>query len=312
MKLFLKNISFFCLTTIAVAFVLQLVLSIRISGKPVTGYDNWDSLSDQNADLVVLGSSRCWGHFNPAFFEKSYKVKTLNLGMNGHSELPAIRLRLENYLAKNSTPKFALLSFDPFVQPGDLKNNNFTDKDKYARFAFFPSRENLPLVDYFQFSDTEKYVPLYAVFKYRLLKDCLLLNKTNVFPKGYGENTDHWDTIKHPPSDEVKKFFIKDNDYPKLKKELRALNEFCQLKNIKLLCIQTPICKTLSHHKKFKESVTLCQSLGIPIVDANYPEIAADFGFFYNSNHLNAKGVNQMNKLLYEEKELKHFFKINP
>jgi hypothetical protein len=312
MKLFLKNIALFCLTTIVIAFVLQLGLSVRISNKPVTGYDNWDSLSNQKADLILLGSSRCWGHFNPAFFEKKYNVKTLNLGMNGHSELTAIRLRLENYLAKNPTPKFALLSFDPFVQPGDLKNTNFTDKDKYARFAFFPSDENLPLVDYFQFSNTEKYVPLYAIFKYRLLKDCLLLDKTNTFPKGYGENTDQWDTIKHPLSDEVKKFFIKDEDYPKLKKELTALYKFCQQKNIKLLCIQTPICKTLTHHKKFKESVALCKSLGIPLIDANYPEISAEVGFFYNSNHLNLKGVNQMNKLLYEEKELKHFFKINP
>lgn len=310
MKQFFKNIGYFSLITIIVVFVIQIIISIRISGKPVKGYDNWDSLSDKNAELVLLGSSRCWVHFDPSFFEKKYHLKTINLGMNGHSELTAIQLRLENYLSKNSKPKYAILSFDPFVHPGDLNNNtNFTDKDKYAQFAFFPSKENTPLVNYFQYSKTEKYVPLYAIFKYQLLKDCLLLNKTNIFPKGYGENTDNWDTIKHPLSDEVKKFFIKDNEYPKLKKQLFIFKKFCQQHNIKLICIQTPICKTLSNHKKFKESVAFCKNLDIPIIDANYTEISSNTSNFYNSNHLNLNGVTQMNKLLYEEEELKHFLK---
>lgn len=310
MKHFLKNIGYFSLVTIIVIVVIQILLSIRISGKPINGYDNWDSLSNQNAELVLLGSSRCWVHFNPSFFEEKYNLKTVNLGINGHSELTAIQLRLENYLAKNPKPKFAILSFDPFVHPGDLSHNtNFTDKNKYARFAFFPSKENAPLVNYFQFSKTEKYVPLYAIFKYQLLKDCLLLDKTNSFPKGYGENTNHWDTLRHPLNDEVKKFFIKDNEYPKLKKQLLIFKTFCQQRNIKLICIQTPICKTLSNHKKFKESVILCQSLGIPIIDANYPEVSSNINCFYNSNHLNLNGVTQMNKLLYEEQELKQFLK---
>lgn len=312
MKLFFKNIAFFCFTTIIVTFILQLVLSYRISNKTIKGYDNWDNLYVQKVDLVLLGSSRCWGHLDPAFFEKNYTVKTINLGMNGHSELTAIKLRLENYLSKNPTPKFVLLSFDPFVQPETLTNTNFTDKDKYARFAFFPSNENLALVNYFKFSYTEKYVPMYTIFKYRLLKDCLFLDKTNSFPKGYGENTDQWDTIKNPPSDEVKKFFIKDSQFPKLIEDLKAFHKFCLQKNIKLLCIQTPIYKTLSNHKKFKETIALCNSLGIPIIDANYPEISSNISFFYNSNHLNLNGVTILNKMLCEEKELKHFFKINP
>jgi hypothetical protein len=145
-----------------------------------------------------------------------------------------------------------------------------------------------------------------------LLEDCVRLNKTNNFKEGFGQNNDRWDTIKYPVSDEVKKFFINDNEYNALKKQLKKFNQFCQQNNIKMLCIQTPIYKILSNHKKFRQTITLCKSLNIPIIDANYTNVSMEINHFFNSNHLNKNGVVQMNKLLKEEKELNQFFKINP
>ena len=152
MKNFFKNSILFLSFAIVIISLLQAMISLRIKGKVVTGYDTWDATYNINADLVLLGSSRCWVHFDPRFFEKTYHLKTVNIGVNGHSELTAIQLRLENYLAKNKPPKFAILSFDPLVVSGSLKDNNkFSNKNNYARFAFLPSKENLELVDYFQF-----------------------------------------------------------------------------------------------------------------------------------------------------------------
>ncbi|MDN3675796.1 hypothetical protein QWY90_00270 [Flavobacterium paronense] len=133
------------LLIIGIISVVQIAISYRIDGKTVTGYDTLESTANTNADLVCLGSSRCWAHFDPRFFESNYHIKTINIGMNGHSDLTATLLRLQNYLSRNKAPKFAILNIDPFVSAGSLTNNtNFVTKNQYARYAFFPNEKDNP------------------------------------------------------------------------------------------------------------------------------------------------------------------------
>src|SRR6187431_1121144 len=105
MKQFLKNTILFAMLLIGIVFLIQIAISFRIKGKTVTGYDTLEQTSNVNADLVFMGSSRCWAHLDPKFFEENYHLKSVNIGMNGHSDLMASTLRLENYLAKNKAPK---------------------------------------------------------------------------------------------------------------------------------------------------------------------------------------------------------------
>lgn len=305
MKKFLKNSGLFLFFTIVIICLLQAIISFRIKDKTVTGYDNWDVTSNTNADLVLLGSSRCWAHFDPQFFEETYHLKTVNIGMNGHSELSATILRLQNYLAKNKAPKYAILSFDPLIIPGSFNDNyNFTNKNDYARFAFMPSKENLELVNYFKFSNSEKYVPLYALFKYQQFGDCITLKNSSIFNKGFELNDEQWDTIKHPVSDIMKKHFVKNNQINLLQKQLQTLKSLCQKNLIKLICIQTPVYKSLYNQLVFEKSGAICKSATIPFIDLSSSPIRDSIANFYNSTHLNKKGIIEMNKLLRKEKEL--------
>ena len=307
---FLKNTCYYSIFLILCLTIVQLLISYRIKGKLVSGNDNWDTTANINADLVLLGSSRCWVHFDPTFFEEEFNLKTVNLGMSGHSKLSAIQLRLENYLAKNKAPKFVIVSFDPFTKPqNNLPNKSLIDKNKYSRFAFMPTKENEALVNYFGFNSEEKYVPLYAIFKYKLLGDCITLNKSNLYPKGFEMNDEVWDTTKSPVNDEMKKYFFKENEIQILKKQLNDFNLFCKKKNIKLICIQTPVYKVLYNEKNFEQSISICRNNNIKIIDANYEKIRNNSDYFYNTNHLNKNGVIEMNKLLKNEKELINFLK---
>jgi hypothetical protein len=313
MEKFLRNSAWFLCFAIAVIGLLQAFISFRIKEKAITGYDNWDTTSNINADLVLLGSSRCWAHFDPHFFEETYHLKTVNIGMNGHSELPASILRLENYLAKNKALKFAILSFDPSTNPGSFENNtNFVNKNNYARFAFLPGKENRDLVDYFKFSNYEKYIPLYAIFKYQLVEDAITLRNSSLFKEGFELNNEEWDTLKNPVSDAMKKNFVKNHRLPLLKKQLEMLKSLCKKNNIQLVCIQTPAYKSSYDAVAFGRSAEICKSLGIPFIDANSSEIRNNIHNFYNSTHLNKNGIIEMNKLLRKEKELDMIFKINP
>ena len=313
MKKFLKNSALFLTFTIVIICLLQAAISLRIKNKTVTGYDNWDTTSNANADLVLLGSSRCWAHFDPTFFKENYHLKTVNIGVNGHSELTASILRLENYLAKNKAPKFAILSFDPLTTSGSFDdNNNFTNKDNYARFAFMPSEENHDLVAYFKFDVYEKFIPLYALFKYRLFQDCITLKNSNIFKEGFEQNDEKWDTIKYPVSDVMKKHFVKSTEINAVKKRLNALKLLCQKNKIQLIGIQTPVYKILYNQGLFDKSAEICKSVGIPFIDVSTSPIRYNIANFYNSTHLNKNGIIEMNKLLKNETELNTIFKINP
>jgi hypothetical protein len=310
MRKFLRNGIWFLCVAIAVIGLLQAIISFRIKEKAITGYDNWDTTSGINADLVLLGSSRCWAHFDPYFFERTYKLKTVNIGMNGHSELTASILRLENYLAKNKAPKFAILSFDPSTSPGSFEGNaNFVNKNNYARFAFLPSEENSGLVDYFKFNDYEKYIPLYAIFKYKLVEDAVMLKNSGLFSEGFELNHEKWDTLKNPVSGAMKKNFIKKHQIPLLRKQLKILKSLCEKNNIRLACIQTPAYKSNYDKTAFGKSAEICKSVGIPFIDANSAAIRNNIQNFYNSTHLNKNGITEMNKLLKNEKELEAFLK---
>lgn len=313
MKQFLKNTVRFALLLIGILFLIQLAVSFRIKGKTVTGYDTLELTSNGNADLVFMGSSRCWAHFDPQFFEDNYHLKSVNIGMNGHSDLMASTLRLQNYLAKNKAPKFVLLNIDPFISAGSLEHNTkMVNKNDYARFAFFPKEEDQPFMDYFQFDTAERYIPLYALFKYQMFIDCVTLNKSNAFPKGFELNDEQWDTIKYPISDINKKYFFKPKDMPSITYALKELNDLCVKNNIRLMAIQTPVYQISYDAVAFERPKAICQKLNIPFVDVNDESIRNKTDYFYNAIHLNKKGVQEMNKRLKNEKELDMFFKINP
>lgn len=304
MKQLLKNILLFICFFVVIISILQIAISIRISGKSILGYDTLDATANIDADLVFLGSSRCWAHFQPAFFEKNYKLKAVNIGMNGYSEIIASELRLKNYLSKNKSPKFAILNIDPFIKVGNKNSIKLTNKNDYAHFAFMPSKENLEMVDFYRFNNLEKYIPLYALFKYKILTDCITLRNSNAFPEGYEANNEKWDTIKYPVNTKAKRFYIKPNEIPDLENALKRLNSFCQSKNIELICIQTPVYKSVYDAKAFEITKKICQELGIPFIDTNSEKIITNINNFYNAIHLNKNGVIEINKLFKNDKEL--------
>lgn len=312
-KQFIKNSALFCCLLLGIVFLIQLAVSYRIKGKTVTGYDTLELTSNVNADMVFMGSSRCWAHFDPQFFGDNYHLKSVNIGMNGHSDLMASMLRLENYLAKNKAPKFVLLNIDPFVSVGSLEHNTkFVNKNDYARFAFFPKEEDKPFMDYFQFSTAERYVPLYALFKYQMFIDCVTLKKSNSFPNGFEENDEKWDTVKYPISDFNKKFFFKQKEIPSIAKALKELNDLCKQHKIQLICIQTPVYKSTYDADAFAMPGATCRELDIPFIDISNSNIQQKTNYFYNAIHLNKEGVQEMNKQLKNAKELDMILKINP
>jgi len=273
------------------------------------GHDNLEQTSNINADLVFIGSSRCRAHFDPIFFDTTFKLKSINIGVDGHSEISMAITRLENYLSRNKNPKYIIFSFDPLVSAGDLLHNkNNVHKNAFARYAYLPSNINLPLVNYFQFDFPEKYIPLYAIFKYNNLSHILFSDNDKTWAKyGYDLHDEKWDTAKNPVSNEIMNYYRKKSDIKSTTVALNSLQMLCKKNNAKLLCIQTPVYQVAHNDSIFSESESMCFFLNIPFVDANHEYIRKNIDFFYNSDHLNKSGVHQLNLFFKNNIMLKSF-----
>jgi hypothetical protein len=309
MKKFIKNITSFSILAITLIYIIQIIISLKIKGKIIMGHDNLEQASNINADLVFIGSSRCWVHFDPFFFDTTFNLKSVNIGVDGHSEISMAIVRLSDYLSRNKTPKFVIFSFDPLIYAGSFKNNtNYVHKNAFAKYAFFPSKKNLPIVDFFQFNLYEKYIPLYAILKYKNLSFILSSDYTNDWTKfRYEMHQERWDTTKIPVTDIIKKAYFKKSEVGLISKALDSLKKLCQVNNAQLLCIQTPVYKIAQDDSSFSETKNICFNLNIPFIDANKEYIRNNISYFYNSDHLNKLGVDQLNNLLKNDTLLKSF-----
>jgi hypothetical protein len=309
MKTFIKNIISFGILGIFIAVLLQIIISVKIVDETLNEVDNLEQTSKLNADLVFLGSSRCWVHFDPRFFDKTFNIKSINIGVDGHSEISMSILRLKDYLSRNRPPKFVILSFDPFMEAGSYKdNNNFIHKNFFARYSFLPNTKNLLFVNYFKFNSFERYIPLYSIFKYKLLDDCINIKSTKKYKRDINHLVDKkWDTIHNPITKELKNNYFTERQIFPIRNSLKELNMLCSDNNIKLLCIQTPVYKIIHDDEAFRRTKVICKNLNIPFIDLNIEPLRNNIKYFYSPSHLNKYGVEQMNQILRSEKTLASF-----
>jgi hypothetical protein len=309
MKNFSKNIISFSLFVIILISLIQSLISLKMKGKIIMGHDNLEQASNINADLVFIGSSRCWVHFDPKFFDTTFKLKSVNIGVDGHSEISMAIVRLRDYMSRNKTPKFVILSFDPLIDAGSFTDNtNYVHKDAFAKYAFLPSEKDLPIVNYFQFNFCEKYIPMYAILKYKILSPALFMSNADNWSKfGYEVHHEKWDTTKIPVTDLIKSAYFKKQNIGLISKSLNNLKILCNTNNIKLLCIQTPVYKAAYDDSSFSETEKICFTLNIPFIDTNKEYIRNNIANFYNSDHLNKVGVDQLNNLLKKDSLVRSF-----
>jgi hypothetical protein len=302
MRKFIIKLAKGVLITAAIAFLIQILINWRIKDKTVNGHDNLNLIRGKKEDIVFLGSSRCLCHFDPRLFEATLGLSAINLGLDGHSDLAAQTLRLKDYLAKNTPPKFVIMNFDPQISDGSFtSNNNFVHKNCFARYAYSPSLTNLPFVKYFGFDFAERNIPLYALLKYKQFFDCLTLsNVDNSAIYGYEKHDEAWDTLSHPINKRIMTdyFDTSSANLDRIKERLNEINQICDQNNIRLICVQTPVYMEVAKATQFKLTDSMCNDLKIPFFDLNCDSIDNDLSCFYNVNHLNTKGVKKMTNML--------------
>ncbi len=307
MKKFIKNIFIFIFILLLCCAAIQLLVSWHIKGKSIYGQDNFHIIKNQDNRLIFLGSSRCIRHFDPKFFQESLGISSVNLGVNGHSNLTMPMLRLKYYLHYNKTPQFAILNFDPISTYGSYNiddNENLIEKNYYSRYAFLPADDDTMIFNYFHFNLAEKYIPLYALLRYRTIFDAINLKGGNdLLVYGYKKNTRHWNPARNP-ADTAHFFstyttFIRDKD--SIINHLTYFNDYCKSNKIKLIIVQSPVFRSIYDKRSFNLMKTICHDLGILFIDTNEDSIINDASNFSDANHLNATGVPKMLNIVVKD-----------
>ena len=281
MKRFLFRLFFFCSLQVSLLLVIDYGYSeimMRSNSRPI---ESWFDLMHGNIDanVIIMGSSRAWVHYNPRILDSVLCINSYNLGING-SQMNRQIQKYDLYQKYNRKPFL-------IIQNIDLWSLDYTVG--YEREQFFPYFWNRHvrsgIMKTEPFSLLEKYVPLY---RYDLLSIPHFSPKS--LEKGYHGMDLPWngkaymdqDSIFFEPNDTTVKMF---DDYLfRTKKQ-----------GIKVLFVYTPLFKGAKNKiKNLGEMYSFYQKYAdkydIQILDFMNMDICNDTTYFYNAMHLNTKG----------------------
>ncbi len=271
-------------------------------------YPEWNDIVESkiNADLIIQGSSRSWVHFSPMMFDSVFKMNTYNLGLDGyHFTMQYYRFLL--YMKYNKKPKYIIQTTDAhtLVNPGDLY--------MYEQFIPYLNEKIIreAVVQHRGLNYGDIYVPFYKYIHHKDLFDCAYRSLTGkpMYEigkyKGFIAVNAQWD----PGFANWKKTFAKGwfggSDSLALT-QFDTFVRYCRDNDIKLIFVNPPTyfeSIMLLRNRNEIDSIyrSYSKKYSIPFLDYTDDSIGLDTTNFYNSQHLNVKGVTKFNRKLSED-----------
>ena len=132
MTKFIKNIILYFTLLWFAAWGLQTMINNGLKKQQNNLYKDWNLLfsGKLNQDIIVLGSSRAWTHYNPKIIEDSTGLSCYNLGIDGGMLLMQYA-KWKSFLMHNTTPKYLILDVN-FWSLG--KRANLFQKEQFLPY----------------------------------------------------------------------------------------------------------------------------------------------------------------------------------
>ena len=301
--MFFKNLLILLSIVLVIASAVQAVVFFMGRNRSMNGHDHFLAVHNQNCSVVFMGSSRCVHSFIPAVFAQQLGIQSYNIGADGHGDIPFQLILIRSFLQNNPKPKNIVMNVDPFIQynPMDLDSNrNTTEKPNFSRFLFCATTGADDLRRYFKCNAGEKYIPLYALLKYKNLIDCIKMSEGNKWSQNRGfvsAGPKSWDSLTekfgwagyHCASSTIF------SAYDSIKYEFRLFSDYCTANNIHFMCVQGPAYNVLYSQKHFNAVARMCNELKIDFfdysVDTSFNNNVLMFRDIY---HLNQKGAEEL------------------
>lgn len=165
---FIKKILLFLLIWILIAEITDLWISKMIRQSVARDFVIWDDIFNSRitANMIVLGSSKAYAHYNPSVFDSILHTDFYNLGLNGkHVDMDIFRYnQYKKY--KNHQPEYIIW---------DIMQQSFDYSGDYGDEQFMPYIYNEDVWNaihrpYHHISVVERYVPLLRYWKRDMIK----------------------------------------------------------------------------------------------------------------------------------------------
>jgi len=285
MRRFLIKTALFLALTTVVMIVLDLAITHKLSTYRNKTYAVWNDIfhGKASAEVVCVGSSRSWVHYDPAILDTLLGMETYNLGMDGSGSNRHIP-RYNLYRLYNAKPKV-------IIQNIDFKGLKYvTQLDRHQYFPYFYQSELRKRVFPIEpFTLAEKYLPMYRYANYGIFNT--LHKKSGDLYKGYRGQDLHWDGSML----EGNLFFHDTIDSTAVEMFDQYLAQ-AKAEGIKVIMVYAPIYHVVTERidnldEMYASFKYFAQKYDIPILDYNYDSLCYDTAYFYNPTHLNKTGA---------------------
>lgn len=299
MKKFLLNIGLFVVVVAVLAVVCDYMISSGLRKTTIRKYAVWNDIYNGNNmdnDLVILGASSCWAHYNPAILDSILGINTYNLGIDGHPWFPCQPLRYNTYARYSRRPSLVLINID-------MGTFNSPLPEPYEREQFFPffwQDDSLisQVKDEKEISLMERYCPLWRYIGYREEIECGVSSffgkkhfEDDGVYKGHRGNEYKWDRASLNTMDSITLNYDKS-----VIDSFIAFVRILQADGQNVILVKTPIYYELQ--ERFTNRDNMCELydsisaiLDVPVMDYWNISIVQDRTYFCNSSHLNKRGA---------------------
>ncbi len=297
MKKFLRHIILFSCILLSLALAFDAYMTNRALHIRTSPFASWNDIYHDSihSNVLIMGSSRAYVHFNPAVIDTVLHVNSYNLGMNGR---PADAQIMKYHIYRqhgNPAPKVILYE----VSHGTMQKSNGYERDQFV--PYLPLDKHLWKLCHEQehFSWPDRLIPCWRYLGRRELMRKLLALPSSASKeydaslyKGFHGFDKKWDGNALKKQASV--------TYTKDSTILRQFQEFlteCRQEGVQVILIVSPFyiggTKKMSDyagmHNMFEG---IAQKNGIPLLDYTYDALSLDTTYFYNTMHLNKKGAN--------------------
>ncbi len=284
---------------IILAFLMNMAISSGLRQINTSSFGAWNELMQGkiNADIIISGSSRATYHYDPRTIEAATGLSAFNIGRVGTQTDVQVAV-LRAYLEHNRKPKLVIHNLDAF--------SFVTSREIYDPALYVPYlRDNeiyRPLIEIDPNFAKSRYLPLYGYVVEDMnftwvsgLKALAGSSPKQDFYLGFSPRDEKWtDDFRHFKAGNPNgvKFAIE----PAGIKALEELIDVCEKNGIPLVFVYSPEYRgmqemTNNRAEIFAEFHTLASKHHVTLWDYSGWNYDGDQDFFYNSQHLNAKGA---------------------
>ena len=290
----MKYFSFFVLKVFVILIVLSVILDVTFTEVYLEAIDRGKidyvyNSKERHYDVAVLGSSRANNHFVTQLFEEN-GLKSFNYGISGGHLFEAsllLKLMVERkYAIKN------------LIIETDLNLSNEHRSDAVAA-KFLPYIHHSKTIEK-HFSEEEDFCELYYIPFYRYVK----------FDASIGFR-EMYNNLRNQQTNTLEKggFHALGNKKGNMKNDITALKpirnkyyeeikRICEVNNIKLISVMTPMCNDVKGLYYFQKVNTIYPEIH------NYENVVQGDQYFSSCGHMNDTGARLFTNII-----IKDFFK---